>query len=123
MGAAINSEMEGMSEAVNGELCLRVMDCIALFQEHREPLKLFTNYIYLIGNVFISIHSHLRHQPHLNLRHQPHLQPYDHLHALILEKFNAILQQVETHLANTDSITAEGELLELGSLMMWFIRN
>lgn len=107
--------MEGMSGTVNGELCLRVMACISLFQEQREPLKLFTNYIYLIGNVFISIHSHAR--------HQPHLQSYDHLHAVILDKFNAILQQVEMHLANTNYISVEGELLELGSLMVWFIRN
>lgn len=90
--------MEGISEAVNSELCLKVIASIAIFQEQREPLKLFTNYIYLIGNVFISIHSHLK--------HRPHLQSYDHLHALILEKFNAILLQVETHLVNTGNVAS-----------------
>jgi hypothetical protein len=86
--------MNAIKEVINGGLCQPLLTCITLFREQEEPLKIFTNYIYLIGNVFISLQSRLRKQ-------DP--QQYIELHAQVLAKFKTILLEVQAQLTTTNT--------------------
>jgi hypothetical protein len=40
---------------MSGPVCEQLMGCLKVFRERHDPLKLFINYIYIIGNIFVGL--------------------------------------------------------------------
>lgn len=40
---------------MSGPVCEQLIGCLRIFREQQDPLKLFINYIYIIGNIFVSL--------------------------------------------------------------------